>query len=94
VIEGLDGHLVPPGDSGAVADAIADILTQPDRAAAMGRSSLAISRRHTHTATFDAHESLYMRVIEDFGREKGSADRHRKRQTRHVPFRRAPGNGT
>ena len=66
VIEGLDGHLVPPGDPQAMADAIADIVTRPDRAVAMSRSSLAISRRHTDDATFAAHESLYRSVIKGF----------------------------
>ncbi len=68
VIDGLDGHLVPPGDPGAIAAAVLDILGNRDRAAAMSRSSVAISKRHTETATFDAHESLYEQVIEGFGR--------------------------
>ena len=68
VVDGLDGHLVPPGDPGAIAEAVLDILANRDRAAAMSRSSLAISKRHTETATFEAHESLYARVIDGFGR--------------------------
>jgi glycosyltransferase involved in cell wall biosynthesis len=72
VIDGLDGHLVRPGDPPAMADAIADIITRPDRAAAMSRSSLAISRRHTETATFDSHETLYKNVIRSFSRESGN----------------------
>jgi len=39
VRDGVDGRLVPPGDPGALAAAIADMLDQPEAAAAMARSA-------------------------------------------------------
>jgi glycosyltransferase involved in cell wall biosynthesis len=90
VIEGLDGHLVPPGDPGRMAEAILDIITRPDRAAAMSRSSVAISRSHTEAATFDAHESLYQDVIKGFRGDPPESKRPPGWFARHSPFRRAP----
>ena len=39
---GVNGWLVEPGDTGALATAIAQALAQPDRLAAMGAESRAI----------------------------------------------------
>ena len=38
VRDGVTGMLVPPGDAGEIAAATVELLTQPDRAAAMGRA--------------------------------------------------------
>jgi glycosyltransferase involved in cell wall biosynthesis len=94
VVEGLDGHLVPPGDPHAMAEAIADIVTRPDRAAAMSRSSLAISRQHTETATFDSHEALYRTVIRGFRQEPAGRNLRSGRWGWRRVFSRARTNGS
>jgi glycosyltransferase involved in cell wall biosynthesis len=68
VTDGLNGYLVPPNDPTAIATAVLRIFGDSDRAAAMGRASLEKSHGHAETATFDAHESLYERVIAEFVR--------------------------
>jgi glycosyltransferase involved in cell wall biosynthesis len=71
VNEGVNGHLVPPGNPEAIADAALDILGDRERAQTMSRASLETSRGHSEAATFDAHESLYEHVIAGFGRSAG-----------------------
>jgi glycosyltransferase involved in cell wall biosynthesis len=45
VVHGETGLLVPPGDSAALADALATILERPEWAAAMGRTGLQRAER-------------------------------------------------
>jgi glycosyltransferase involved in cell wall biosynthesis len=66
VTTGVNGFLVAPGNPSAMATAVLDILDDPDRSAAMGRASLAISRSHEESATFDAHEELYRAINTGF----------------------------
>jgi glycosyltransferase involved in cell wall biosynthesis/peptidoglycan/xylan/chitin deacetylase (PgdA/CDA1 family) len=60
VAEGRTGHLVPPGDAGALADAVLGLMDHPDRAAAFGRAG---RRRVEETYSFDRmvgqFETLY-----------------------------------
>lgn len=95
VIDGLDGHLVPPGEPRAISDAVLDILSNRDRAAAMSASSLAISRRHTEQATFAAHETLYKQVVADFGHQAARPpDQHNGRWWSRLSGRRKSGGKT
>jgi glycosyltransferase involved in cell wall biosynthesis len=48
VVDGVTGLLVPPGDAAALADALALLLTDPDRARAMG-----VAGRQRATELFD-----------------------------------------
>ena len=66
VTNGANGFLVPPDDPEALANAALIIFADTNRAAAMGRASLEVSRRHDNTATFDAHERLYVSEIARF----------------------------
>jgi 1,2-diacylglycerol 3-alpha-glucosyltransferase len=59
VRDGVNGFLVQPGDSEAVARAMLDILRDPELAARMGHESLAIGLSHAETRTFDRYEKLY-----------------------------------
>jgi 1,2-diacylglycerol 3-alpha-glucosyltransferase len=63
VEHGINGYLVPPDDPQAMAAAILRIVRHPDRAARMGQASLDIVQPHTESATFDAYENLYRRVL-------------------------------
>jgi len=63
VKDGVNGYLVPPGDPQAMGEAIARILTDPERAAAMGREGLAIVQPHDEEHTFEQYEALYRSLI-------------------------------
>jgi glycosyltransferase involved in cell wall biosynthesis len=63
VHHGVNGLLVPPGDPAAMAEAILEILQDPDRARQMGQAGLAIGQRHSEVVTFDQYEALYRQVI-------------------------------
>lgn len=67
VKHGVNGFLVPPGDSEAVAQAMLSIIGDPALAARMGQASLAISRPHAETNTFDLYEQLYREVVAGTG---------------------------
>ncbi|MFQ5667444.1 MAG: glycosyltransferase [Candidatus Binatia bacterium] len=58
VVDGETGLLVPPGDAGALADALAELLSNPQRAAAMGQAGRRRAERlfdlHTNTAVIRA----------------------------------------
>ena len=59
VVDGETGRLVPPEDPGALADAIADLLRDPDAARAMGRAGRARAQRFTITALVDRVVDIY-----------------------------------
>jgi glycosyltransferase involved in cell wall biosynthesis len=60
VEEGVNGHVLPDRDPGALAHALTRLLADPDRAAAMGRASRALLvRRFTTDAMVDVVERLY-----------------------------------
>ncbi|MEK7754582.1 MAG: glycosyltransferase [Acidobacteriota bacterium] len=46
VEDGVTGYLVPPGDSGALASKIVELLVNPERAVAMGQVSQRRAREH------------------------------------------------
>jgi hypothetical protein len=58
-----NGFLFRPGDPAALADRIVTLLSDPDRAARMGRACRAIAERHRMNGTLAAFESLYESVL-------------------------------
>jgi glycosyltransferase involved in cell wall biosynthesis len=68
VEDGVNGFLVPAGDSTAIANVIAGVLDDPDRAAAIGAAgratALDLSWQRTAQLTFEG----YARVLEAFRR--------------------------
>ncbi|WP_444948044.1 glycosyltransferase [Micromonospora ureilytica] len=59
VHDGDNGYLFPPGDSATLAARLIDVLTNPDRAATMGRRSRALAEEHDVSRTVAAFEDLY-----------------------------------
>lgn len=61
---GLSGEIVPPGDVGALADAIESLAGDPARARAMGRAGReAVERRFSLPAMVTAYERVYDSVL-------------------------------
>jgi glycogen(starch) synthase len=70
VEDGVTGRLVEPGDPGALARAILDLLGRPDVADGMGRVGRRLAlRRFGWTRCVDEYEALYRRVVD--GRRHG-----------------------
>jgi 1,2-diacylglycerol 3-alpha-glucosyltransferase len=63
VKDGVNGYLVPPGDTRAMAEAIVRIVSDPERAAAMAREGLAIVQPHAEEHTFDLYEDRYNSLL-------------------------------
>lgn len=64
VVEGETGWLVPPGDPGALADRLADLLENPARARAWGRSARArVERCFSVEKAARLHEDLYFSAL-------------------------------
>jgi len=60
ITHGHNGCLVPPADSGALADAVADLIGHPKRAEEFGRRAYqAVQDRFDIKDTIAAHESLW-----------------------------------
>jgi glycosyltransferase involved in cell wall biosynthesis len=67
VVDGVTGVLVPVGDVGALAAALADLLRDPDRRARMGAAGVRWVRDHfSWTASLDRMEAVY-RVVRGSG---------------------------
>lgn len=68
VVPGETGLLVPPADPAALAEAIAALLGEPARAAAMGLAGRArVVRDFSLDRTADAYEALYLRLLARHG---------------------------
>jgi glycosyltransferase involved in cell wall biosynthesis len=64
-VEAGSGWLVDPGDVPALADALADALSHPERLAAMGQAAKArVYPRYSSEAFKDAGESILQRLSE------------------------------
>jgi len=63
--DGENGHLVPPGDPKALADAVLALLRDPERAHAMARAGQAMVReRYTIDATMVRTTAVYRELLE------------------------------
>jgi phosphatidylinositol alpha-mannosyltransferase len=62
--DGIDGLLVPPGDPAALADALAAILDDPNRALAMGEAGRERARRYDWPAVAAEIEEVYAEALE------------------------------
>jgi glycosyltransferase involved in cell wall biosynthesis len=62
VATGLNGTLVPAGDAQAFGRAIAEIILDPDRRNAMGRTSRLVAEGHSMTKMVGQYEDLFDRV--------------------------------
>ena len=68
VKHGVNGRLVPPADASALAAAIKQMLTAPDRLPAMGRQSRMLAERHfNQTAMIAKIQSFFRRVLDEKG---------------------------
>ena len=66
ITDQVSGLLVPPGDVGAFADAIALMLSEPDRAAAMGKAAReVVAARFSASAIAERWVANYWRGIRD-----------------------------
>lgn len=73
VQEGRNGHAFPPGNAEAAAAGLVEVLAVPSRAAAFGRESLRLARRHEFADTVRAHEQLYACAVTDRRRDRAVA---------------------
>ncbi|PYQ42804.1 MAG: hypothetical protein DMF77_11730 [Acidobacteria bacterium] len=69
VEDGVTGLLVPPGDAGALAEAMRVLLRDPSRAARMGRAAqAAVRERFSLQAAVRANEAVYLGCFEGTGK--------------------------
>jgi glycosyltransferase involved in cell wall biosynthesis len=60
--------LVPPGDTQALAGALAELLDQPDRGARYGRAGRLRVMEHYHIAnTVESYTKLYLSMLQNPG---------------------------
>jgi sugar transferase (PEP-CTERM/EpsH1 system associated) len=65
VREGVNGSLVPPGDTGALAAALKELIAEPERARALGRAGRQdVERRFSLTAMTERYEKIYETVLD------------------------------
>ena len=76
VVDGVTGSLVPPDDEGALACAVAAVLDEPSRAAAMGTAARRrVVEQFGWERFVDAHEAVYARAVEAAAGGPGSGGR-------------------
>jgi glycosyltransferase involved in cell wall biosynthesis len=69
VVDGVTGYLVPPGDSLAMAEAITELLQDPDKARAMGSAGRkVVKEKFTVETMVKKYEELYASLLEHRGR--------------------------
>ena len=66
VVDGTTGLLVPPGDAGALADALASLLADPANALAFGAAGRDRAREFTVSAVVSRIETMYADAIEAY----------------------------
>jgi glycosyltransferase involved in cell wall biosynthesis len=68
VTDGVTGYLVPPADSQSMANAIIDLLENPDKAMAMGSAGRdVVKERFTVKTMVKKYEELYFSLLKDRG---------------------------
>ncbi|MEO6082005.1 MAG: glycosyltransferase, partial [Umezawaea sp.] len=63
VRDGENGYLYPPGDAAALAARLTGLATDPGRRREFGAASRRIAERHSLSATVDAFEDCYGRIL-------------------------------
>jgi glycosyltransferase involved in cell wall biosynthesis len=71
--DGVDGHLVPPGDVDALVARVEAALRDPDRASAVSRAARATAEAHTWDATAAGFERAYAAALAGPRRPTASA---------------------
>ncbi|MFS8204794.1 glycosyltransferase family 4 protein [Streptomyces sp. CWNU-52B] len=96
ITEGVDGRLVPVGDSRALAEAMLDLITDGPLRRTMGRAALASSRRYDAEPILDRYEALFAELAATRGsrarargrvRAAGWVRRQARRLRRALPGR-------
>jgi glycosyltransferase involved in cell wall biosynthesis len=62
VQDGRNGYLAPVDDVKGLQNTLLDILSDPEKAANFGETSLAIGEEHNEVRTFASYERLYQRI--------------------------------
>ncbi len=63
VKENVNGFLVPPNDVDALADRLAQLVSNPTQAKQMSRSGRKLAKTHSIQYSLDKHENLYKKLI-------------------------------
>ncbi|MFI1413204.1 glycosyltransferase family 4 protein [Streptomyces sp. NPDC020707] len=89
ITEGVDGRLVPVGDSRALAEAMLDLITDEPLRAAMGEAALASSHRYDAEPIVARYEELFAELTSTRRRRAWARSRARaaawtRRQTRKL----------
>jgi glycosyltransferase involved in cell wall biosynthesis len=89
ITEGVDGRLVPVGDSRALAEAMLDLITDEPLRAAMGEAALASSHRYDAEPIVARYEDLFTELTSTRRRRAWARSRARaaawtRRQTRKL----------
>ncbi len=92
ITEGVDGRLVPVGDSRSLAEAMLDLITDEPLRRAMGGAALANSHRYDAEPIVDRYESLFTELASTRGRRAWIRGRARavgwaRRQARRLRAR-------
>jgi glycosyltransferase involved in cell wall biosynthesis len=64
VHDGVNGFLAESGDVDGLSQRIHTLLSDNQKAAQMGKASLALAQKHDNRFTIEAHEKLYCQLIE------------------------------
>lgn len=68
VTDGVDGLVVDPVDTGALAEAVESLLRDPQRRAALGAAGRTSARRYSWSVVAEAYQAVYAQVLEPVGR--------------------------
>ncbi|MEU9183899.1 glycosyltransferase family 4 protein [Streptomyces sp. NPDC048484] len=77
ITEGVDGRLVPVGDSRALAEAMHDLITDEPLRRAMGEAALASSHRYDAEPILERYENLFAELTSTRGRRAWARGRVR-----------------
>jgi glycosyltransferase involved in cell wall biosynthesis len=64
VHHGVNGFLAEPGDVEGLGHGMSILIKNENKAAQMGRASLALAQQHDNRFTIEAHQKLYYQLIE------------------------------
>ncbi len=80
VTDGQEGCLVPPGDESALASALVELLSSPERREAMGRAGHKTARRYDWGSVAGRIDEIYCRLVE---RRRTQATERAKEERSH-----------